>query len=145
MSSRQFSRPSVRLKPETLGALLADRIFVYEFISDVQRGGRVTDFKSRKWDKSHEVDEYYDLLIEMEMCVWRVMEIESQTEFTDEEIMAKIIYTVGTLKMAAQAQRLENFGLEEAIEYHDDFVEKTGRDSYRYMLWAIEFCESTDD
>ena len=91
------------------------------------------------------MDEYYDLLIEMEMCVWRVMEIESQTEFTDEEIMAKIIYTVGTLKMAAQAQRLENFGLEEAIEYHDDFVEKTGRDSYRYMLWAIEFCESTDD
>lgn len=97
-----------------------------------------------KWDDSHETDEYFDRLVELEKCIWKVMELEGQTDFTDQEVVAKVIYTVGILKMAAQVHRQESFRLKEITEYHEDFVEETGRYSYQYLGWAIEFCDSSD-
>lgn len=84
-----------------------------------------------RWDQNDNASEYYERLIEMEQCIWRILDTEGPAEFTRQEVMVITIYSVGVFNMAAQAQ-----GLSESTS--------TDRETYQNLTRAVEFCKGAN-
>ncbi|MCY4082934.1 MAG: hypothetical protein OXF54_22010 [Caldilineaceae bacterium] len=93
-----------------------------------------------KWDQHHDTSEYMDLLLHLEKCIWVAVE-EEEADYTDAEIVAQIIYTVGVLKTAASFERHESFISGEIDQYAEEGFEDGERQSYQNLIWATEFCD----
>lgn len=93
------------------------------------------------WDDSSQTDEYVDLMVELEKCIWVYLNLDDQASYyTDEEVVANLIYTAGMFVMAAMNARIQAVDRGEIEEYDEEFAIETGRYSYQDLGFAVDVC-----
>lgn len=94
-----------------------------------------------KWDSHHDESEYLDILVEFEECMYHSTSEAKALGFTDQEIAAKTIYTVGLLKAVASQERHEKYLEGELEQFHEEGLGVNERLSHQNLIWAVDFCK----